>query len=153
MVQAPQMEFAFEMRVKVAPPVEIGETPRGRQRMIPILGGTIEGPNFRGEVLAGGADWQFLRPDGATELEAHYVIRAADGTQIAVVNRGLRHAPPDINVKLLAGEKVDPAQVYFRATPTFYSASPAHEWLNRSVFVCSGERAPDGVLLHFFRVL
>ena len=152
MVKAPQLEFVFEARVTIAPTVEMGETPRGRQRMIPITGGTVEGPDFRAEVLPGGADWQFLRPDGATELEAHYVIRTPDGTNIAVVNRGLRHAPPEINAKLLAGEKVDPALVYFRATPTFYSASPAHEWLNRSVFVCTGERWPDGVKLKFFRV-
>jgi hypothetical protein len=152
MVQAPLLEFVFEARVKVAPPIEMGETPRGRQRMIPILGGTVEGPNFRAEVLAGGADWQILRPDGAAELTAHYVIRAEDGTLIAVINRGLRHAPPDINARLLAGEKVDPAHVYFRATPTFASASPDHEWLNRSIFVCTGERAPDSVVLKFFRV-
>jgi hypothetical protein len=153
MVQAPQLEFVFEARVKVAAPIELGDTPRGRQRMIPILGGTVEGPDFHAEVLAGGADWQFLRPDGATELEARYVIRTQDGTPIAVVNRGLRHAPPEINDRLLAGEKVDPAHVYFRATPSFYSASPAHDWLNRSIFVCTGQRWPDGVLLDFFRVL
>ncbi len=152
MVQAPQLEFVFEARVEVAPPVEMGETPRGRQRMVPIRGGIIDGPRLRGEVLAGGADWQILRPDGATELEAHYVIRAEDGTQIAVINRGLRHAPPDVNAKLLAGEKIDPAQVYFRATPSFASASPAHDWLNRSVFVCTGERLPNAVALKFFRV-
>jgi hypothetical protein len=153
MVQAPQLEFVFEARVNVAPPIDLGETPRGRQRMIPILGGAVEGPKFRGQVLAGGADWQILRPDGVAELTARYVIRAEDGNQIAVVNRALRHAPPAINARLLAGEKVDPALVYFRGAPSFASASPAHDWLNRSVFVCTGERWPDAVLIQFFRVL
>jgi hypothetical protein len=153
MVQAPQLEFVFEARVKVAPPVEMGETPRGRRRMIPILGGTVEGPNFRGEVLAGGADWQIIRPDGAAELTAQYVIRAADGTNIAVTNLALRHAPAEVNAKLLAGEKADPSLVYFRGSPTFACASPAHDWLNRSIFVCTGERWPDAVKINFFRVL
>jgi len=153
MVQAPSLEFVFEARVTIAPTVDMGETPRGRQRMIPITGGVVEGPNFRGTVLPGGADWQILRPDGATELTAQYVIRAEDGTQIAVVNRALRHAPPEINARLLANEKVDPALVYFRGSPTFASAAPAHDWLNRSIFICTGQRWPDGVLLHFFRVL
>ncbi|HEY5209308.1 MAG TPA: DUF3237 domain-containing protein [Stellaceae bacterium] len=153
MVRAPALEFVFEARVTIAPTVDMGETPRGRQRMIPITGGVVEGPNFRGTVLAGGADWQILRPDGATELTAQYVIRAEDGTQIAVINRALRHAPPEINARLLANEKVDPDLVYFRGSPTFASAAPTHDWLNRSVFICTGERWPDGVLLHFFRVL
>jgi hypothetical protein len=152
MIEGPRLEFVFEARVSVAPPIEMGETPRGRRRMIPITGGTIEGPSFRGTVLPGGADWQIIRPDGAAELTAQYVIRAEDGTLIAVVNRALRHAPPAVNARLLAGEKVDPALVYFRGSPSFASASPAHDWLNRSVFVCTGERAPEGVLLHFFRV-
>ena len=153
MTEAPRLEFVFEARVTIAPTVEMGETPRGRQRMIPILGGEVEGPDFRGEVLAGGADWQIIRPDGAAELTAQYVIRAADGANIAVTNRALRHAPPAVNAKLLAGEKVDPGLVYFRGSPSFACASPAHDWLNRYIFVCTGERWPDGVKINFFRVL
>ena len=153
MIQAPTLEFVFEARVTIAPTVEMGETPRGRQRMIPITGGTVEGPNFRGTVLPGGADWQILRPDGASELTAQYVIQAEDGTRIAVINRALRHAPPEINARLLANERVDPDLVYFRGAPTFASASANHDWLNKSIFVCTGERWPDGVLIRFFRVL
>ena len=152
MAQAPGLEFAFAARVAVAPPLELGDTPQGRQRVIPILGGTVEGPDIRGAVLAGGADWQMLRPDGATELTARYLIRADDGALIAVTNRGLRHAPPAVARKLLAGEPVDPAQVYFRATPSFSTAAPRYLWLNRSLFLCAGERLPDAVLLNFFRV-
>jgi len=152
MTEAPRLEFVFEARVTIAPTVDMGETPRGHQRMIPITGGAVEGPNFTAEVLPGGADWQIIRPDGVAELTARYVLRTPDGTRIAVVNRALRHAPPDINARLLANEKVDPARVYFRGTPTFASPSPAHDWLNKSIFVCTGERWPDGVKIAFFRV-
>jgi len=152
MSQAPRLEFVFEARVKIAPTIDMGQTPRGHQRVIPITGGEVEGPNFKGEVLAGGADWQMLRPDGVNELTAQYVIRTPDGANIAVVNRALRHAPPEINARLLAGEEVDPSLVYFFGSPTFASASPAHDWLNKSVFVCTGERWPDGVKIKFYRV-
>jgi Protein of unknown function (DUF3237) len=152
MAQAPGLEFVFAARVRVAPPVELGETPQGRRRMIPILGGTIAGPAFRGEVLAGGADWQLLRPDGATELTARYVIRAADGALVAVTNRGLRHAAPAVMARLNAGEPVDPAEIYFRASPSFTTAAAAHAWLNRAFFLCTGARLPDAVELDFFRV-
>jgi Protein of unknown function (DUF3237) len=153
MAQAPALEFAFAAQVRVAPPLELGETPHGRRRMVPILGGTFEGPAIRGEVLAGGADWQVLRPDGVTELTARYVMRAEDGAMIAVTNRGLRHAPPETMARLLAGELVESAQVYFRATPSFSTASSRHAWLNRAIFLCAGERLPDAVALNFFQVL
>ncbi|MGH7075844.1 MAG: DUF3237 domain-containing protein [Stellaceae bacterium] len=153
MVQVPGLEFVFAALVKVAPPVEFGETPQGRRRMIPILGGIVEGPSFRGEVLAGGADWQLLRPDGASELVAQYAIRADDGAIIAVTNRGLRHAPPEVMARLNAGEPVDPEAVYFRASPSFSTAATQHAWLNRHLFLCIGGRAPDAVQLDFFRVM
>ena len=31
----------------------------------------------------------------------------------------MRHAPPDVTARLLAGQAVDPALVYFRTVPTF----------------------------------
>ena len=153
MPQAPQLEFAFEALAQVAPFVEIGDTPLGRQRMIPILGGHFEGPRIKGEILPGGHDWQFITPEGATELTAHYVMKASDGALIAVTNRGLRHAPDEVQAKLLRGEAVDPSLVYFRATPRFETAAPQHRWLNRHIFLCVGERAPSAVRLFFYAVL
>ena len=126
MVEAPKLEFVFEARVKIAPTVDMGETPRGRQRMIPITGGDVEGPNFKAEVLAGGADWQILRPDGVTELTAQYVIRTPDGTQYrghqsrAYATRRRRSTRGCWRTK-----KSIRALVYFVGSPTFASASPA----------------------------
>ena len=153
MIESPALDFAFEALVDVAPAVELGETPLGRQRMIPILGGSFVGPRIKGEVLAGGADWQIITPDGATDLTARYLMRAEDGAMIGVTNRGLRHAPPEIQARLLRGEAVDPAQVYFRAAPRFDTAAAPHRWLNRHLFLCTGERAPSAVRLRFFMVL
>ena len=45
------------------PTREIGRTPYGMRRRIPIIGGTFEGPRIRGRVLPGGADWQLQRAD------------------------------------------------------------------------------------------
>ena len=47
--------------------------------------------------------------------------------------------------KLLAGEPVEPWQVYFVTTPAFETAAPALQWLTRSVFVGTGERQPLSV--------
>jgi hypothetical protein len=153
MLSAPELVFAFEARVEVGPPLEIGVTLRGTRRIVPILGGTFEGPELSGRVLPGGADWQTIHPDGFSELDTRYTLEAQNGDVIYVQNRGIRHAPPEVMARLLAGEPVDPSQVYFRTTPTFETAAPALRWLTRSLFVGTGERRPRAVLIQFWRVV
>ncbi|HXS29572.1 MAG TPA: DUF3237 family protein, partial [Steroidobacteraceae bacterium] len=97
------LEHVFTVQVAVAPPLVIGESSHGLRRIIPILGGEVEGPRLRGEVLPGGADWQYIRPDGVLQLTARYTLRAADGTLIQVVNRGLRHGPPEVMERMSRG--------------------------------------------------
>jgi hypothetical protein len=36
--------------VRVGAPVEIGEVAHGRRRIVPILGGTVDGPMLKGTV-------------------------------------------------------------------------------------------------------
>ena len=50
--------------ITLAPPQELGETPRGRRRIVPITGGSFRGEKLAGRVLPGGAHWQFIRADG-----------------------------------------------------------------------------------------
>ena len=103
--------------------------------------------------MPGGADWQYVRGDGVVELVARYSIRTDDGTEIAVTNRGLRRAPPEVMERMARGEAVDPALVYFRTVPTFEAPAGAYEWLNRSVFVATAARLPDKVQIRVFEVL
>jgi hypothetical protein len=69
-----------------------------------------------------------------------------------VQNAGIRHAPPDVMQKLLAGQTVDPQLVYFRTVPKFETAAPELQWLARSVFVGIGERFPTEVVVRFYRL-
>jgi hypothetical protein len=147
-----QLSFAMTLRVAVAKPIDVGPVAQGRRRIIAIEGGTFEGPGLRGVVLASGADWQIVRADGVTELEARYILQTDAGELIYVQNGGLRHAPADVMQKLLAGEDVDPALVYFRTVPTFETAAPQLQWLTRTVFVASGERHPNEVVIHVWKI-
>jgi hypothetical protein len=153
MLSPPELVFVFEVRVEVGPPLEIGTTFRGTRRIVPILGGTFEGPRLSGRVLPGGADWQIIHPDGFSELDTRYTLEAESGDVIYVQNRGIRHAPPELMVRLLAGEPVDPSHVYFRTAPTFETAAPGLRWLTRSLFVGMGERQPRAVQIQFWRVV
>ncbi len=148
----PELEFAFITHVDVAPVMDFGQTTRGHRRVVPILGGTFEGPGLKGTVLPG-ADWQVVRPDGALELEARYALQADDGALISMVNRCIRSASPEVMAKLNAGEPVDPKDVYFRTTPTFETADPMYAWMMNYVFIGSGERKRDQVVIEFWKVL
>lgn len=150
--EEPDLEFVFEVHARVSPPLELGEVDGLARRIVPIDGGTVDGPRLKGEVLAGGADWQAIRPDGLTQILARYVIRAEDGTMIQVENKGVRRAEPATMKRLLAGERVDPSLVYFRATPTFEAPEGPHGWLNENLFVSAGKRRPDGVEIRIYRV-
>jgi len=149
---APKLTFVFELRATVAAPTELGQVANGRRRIIDITGGVVEGPGFKGKVRPGGADWQIVRADGFTELDTRYTIETDKGQLVYVQNPGMRHAPPDVMKKLLAGEAVDPALVYFRTQPRFETSAPELQWLTRSLFVGLGERYPSEVVIRFFRV-
>jgi hypothetical protein len=142
----------MELHVKVGTPIEIGVGPLGRRRIIPIEGGRFEGPSLRGSVLSGGADWQVIRPDGLSELDTRYVLRTEDGALIYIQNAGMRHAPPEIVERLLAGEEIDPSQVYFRTVPRFETGALHLQWLTRAIFIGSGERHPHDVIVRVWRV-
>ena len=149
----PELRYAFQVRATVARAVDTGPAMDIRRRMIPITGGTVAGPRLNGRVLPGGSDWQVIAPDGTADLVARYIIEAQDGTLITVVNRGLRRAAPEVMARLAAGEAVNPALVYFRASPRLEAPPGPHFWLGRSVFVCNAARRPDAVELDFFEVL
>jgi len=148
----PRLTFALELRVEVGTPVEVGNVAGGRRRIISILGGTFQGPDVRGAVLSGGADWQIVRGDGFTELDTRYTLRTDRDELIYIRNAGIRHAAPEIMQKLLAGERVDPALVYFRTVPVFETAAPRLQWLTRAIFVGDGERQPNLVIVRVWKL-
>ena len=146
-------EFAFEAHVNVQTPLVVGPSSHGLRRIVPITGGTFVGPNIRGRVVPGGADWQFVRPDGVLVVEARYTLQTSDSVLIMVTNRGLRRGPQAVIDRLARGEPVDPSEYYFRTTAEFEAPlGSKYEWLNQSVFVGMAERRPDAAIIRFYRV-
>jgi hypothetical protein len=141
-----------DLTVVVGDPIEIGETPAGVRRVIPILGGEMSGPRIRGRVLSAGADFQILGNDGVTKLHARYVVECDNGSRIYIENTGLRHGPAEAMDRLRRGERVDPALIYFRTTARFETGDEAYRWLTRHIFVGAGARYPDRVELAIYQV-
>ncbi len=148
-----EVEHVADLTVFVGEPIEVCETAAGFRRVIPITGGVARGPRLFGRILAGGADFQLLRPDGVAELHARYVLETAGGARIYVENTGLRHGPPEAMERLRRGEPVEPKLIYFRSTPRFETGDESHAWLRKHVFVADGVRRPDRVELAFYLVL
>jgi hypothetical protein len=130
----------------------MGQADGGRKRFIAITGGSVDGPMLKGEVLAGGGDWQVIESEGLARVEARYFLKASDGTVIEVTNPGVRVASPEVTERLAKGEAVDPSEYYFRTTPSFKVRSGTFDWLRRNAFVARGVRKPDRVLIDFYRV-
>jgi hypothetical protein len=149
----PTLEHLCRVTVELAVPMSVGATPLGERRVIPIVGGHFSGARLAGEVLARGADWQLVRPDGAALLDARYTLRTNDGALIYVSNRGLRRGSREVLARLASGEDVDPANYYFRTVPTFETGAERYAWLNDLIAVCSGVRTANSVILDMYAVL
>lgn len=148
----PELKFFADLSVQVDKPQEVGKTHHGVRRVIPILGGTVEAQGWRGRVLSGGADFQLLLGPSMAELDARYVIETDAGDMIFVTNRAVRTASPEVMAKIIRGEPVDPSTVYFRCSPSFETASPALSWIVERLFIGTGARHPDKVVMRFFEV-
>lgn len=143
--KAPELEFALQLKVTIGEAYGIDNTQHGKRTIIPITGGTFEGPKLKGTILNGGADYQ-LNTETRTELEAIYCIRTDDGINIHVRNRGIIY-----NGKDTEGNPT----FYFRAAPTFEApADSKYAWLNNALFVCTPEWRQDfkGIILNVWKV-
>ncbi len=132
---------------RLGEPMVIGDVPGGLRRVVPILGGHVEGPALRGEILPGGADWQIIAPDGSAAIEARYTIRADDGGLILVHSRGMRNGPAEVLARVAAGEAVDPSEYYFRTVVTLETGSATYEWVNRRLFIALAARLASAVVV------
>lgn len=144
----PELEFVCDLKVTIDPPIELGNTPGGKRVIIPISGGTFEGPNMKGTVLKGGADYQYVTMDGQrTELEAIYTIKTEDNVLIHVRNMGLIFQPDET-------EESHSAEAYFRAAPQFEAPLDSkYAWLNHAIFICKPVPMKDYISIQVWKVL
>jgi len=145
-------EAIFTIHAELADITTLGRTPYGERRVVGILGGTVRGPKLSGRILPGGADWQIVRTDGATDIQARYTIETEAGARIMVQSDGLRHGRPDVIARLARGESIDPALYYFRTVMRFETAAPEVDWLNRILALARGAREANAVRLDVFEV-
>lgn len=144
----------FTLSMTLHPIQELGPTPAGERRVVPVSGGRFEGERLSGEVLPhGGSDLLLTRADGSFQQDVRLTLLTDDGALILMTYRGVRHAASEVGDRIARGEAVGRAEYYLRIAPFFETASPAHAWLNRIVAVGIGERRPGGVSYDVFEIL
>lgn len=138
--QAPALEYVCELKVTCGKAFSVGVTAHGERVVIPITGGTFDGPLLSGTVLGGGADYQLVdRSRHRTEMEAIYNIMTADSVCIHVRNTGILYDGPD--------------GFYFRTSPKFEAPFDSrYGWLNNAVFICEPQVRRDYISLKVWRV-
>ncbi|HTU63492.1 MAG TPA: DUF3237 family protein, partial [Polyangiales bacterium] len=104
-------------------------------------------------VLAGGADWQTVRPDGTLEIAAHYLLKTDAGGLIEVSSIGLRHATPENLERAARGEILSRDDYYFRTHITLRSAAPELAAWNNRLYYSIGERKRARVCLAVYEIL
>jgi hypothetical protein len=144
----------FTIRMRLHPLQDLGATPQGRRRIVPVAGGEFAGDRLRGAVLAhAGSDWLLERSDGTFQQDARVMLETDDHALIAMSYRGVRYAPADVAARLACGEQVDATDYYLRTAPFFETASDRYSWLNRIVSIGVGQRLSDAVSYHVFEIL
>ena len=143
----PELEFTCELKVTIDPPMNLGATSHGERIIIPISGGSFEGPGLKGTVLKGGADYQSVGMNGErTELNAIYTIKTDDNVLIHVQNAGLIYAPKK-------SASATP-EVYFRAAPKFEAPlNSKYAWLNNAIFICKPVGKDGYISIQVWKVL
>lgn len=149
---APALTHVCDLQVELDPIRELGHGRAGQRRIIPIIGGRVEGPKLSGRLLNLGADWQTIWESGVAELDTRYAMETHDGAVIEIINYGYRHGPPEVLARLMAGEAVPADQYYMRTQARLETGDPRYEWVNRTVFIGSGSRQARGVVVSLFAV-
>src|SRR5690242_15992273 len=118
----------FTITMTLHPYQELGVTPAGNRRIVPVAGGEFVGDRVRGEVLPlAGSDLLLERADGSFQQDVRLILKTADDALILMTYRGVR------------------SDAYLRTAPFFETSAPAYAWLNTIVAIGVGERRPNGV--------
>jgi hypothetical protein len=121
-VSSERARLVFTMKVLVGPALQVGSVRDGVLSVIPLIGGSVDGPRVKGAVLPGGSSWLRRRPDGSIEYLVRNLIRADNGQIIADQTRGYVSAPTK-----------DAPSTPSRTTHVFEVTDGPYRWLNDAV--------------------
>jgi len=147
----PQLAFLCTVSLETAPPQAIGDNPHGNRQVVPVTGGSFEGPRLKGKVLPGG-DWVLQRPDGVRELDGRLTWQTEDGVLLYVTYRGYRAKISPVLPHWMAGDHIPADEYYHMITLHFETSAPQYAWLEQVVVIGRGSLMQGGVSYDVFAV-
>lgn len=144
----PELVPALRVTVELGELEDHGLTAAGHRRVVPIIGGSVEG-DFTGRILLGGADWQIVRGDGTIEIDSRYSAVSDDDELLYIRATGIRTGEPEVLAALGRGEEVGPSSYYFRTNVQLESIDPA---LANHLYIGACARERSRVVYTAYRV-
>ncbi len=148
----PTLDYVCDLTVELDTIREMGAGRAGNRRIIPIIGGTVDGPKIKGKILNLGADWQTIFGSGLAELDTRYAIETDDGATIEIINYGLRHGPNEVMQAVANGEDVSADSYYMRTHARLESGDPRYDWVNKILFLGVGARNKQSVQMRLYAI-
>jgi len=152
MQNEPRLEFLFRLTAMLGEPITIGDTLQGTRVVVPVTGGTCEGPYHKGTLVGPGADWVVVRSDGVGVLDVRGQIRTDDGASIFVSYSGYLSRVVELMPRWAAGEAIPRDEYYFASNPLFETGAPQYAWLQNVVTCSVGELIRGGVAYEVYAV-
>ncbi|MGU3433277.1 DUF3237 family protein [Actinomycetes bacterium M1A6_2h] len=147
----PTLEPLLTLVIETSDGHDIGDSPAGADVVVPVAGGTVDGPAISGRILPGGSDVRTTRADGSTTYSANFVVHTDNGL-VRMHAAGFRFGSADVTAAVAEGQTVDPALYYFRGTLEVTTAVRELAYLNRALLVTSGAQDTESVVLAAFLV-
>tara|TARA_B100000959_G_C14982603_1_gene624180 strand:+ start:3248 stop:3688 length:441 start_codon:yes stop_codon:yes gene_type:complete len=145
-MQKINLEFLCDLTIQMAPSCHFGVSGYGNHHFVEIAGGQFEGPKLTGKINSVGAMW-------LSDSDANYCLETEDGALIHLRNPGIYRAEPSVEFGCSRAFAMrDPKNMYFRTTPTFGTDDQKYAWLNRSLYVGTGQKTPDSIEMSFYEI-
>jgi hypothetical protein len=132
-------EFLLHIVIETGPVHPIGSAGLTRA-VVPVAGGTFEGPKLKGSIVGPGGDWIVGRPDGSSLLDVRLMLRTDDGQDIYMSWRGINYTPSG-------------GSQYARIVPAFETGAAKYLWLNDIVAVGVYRPTPGKVAYRVYQIL
>ena len=102
----------------------------GKRLVVPVTGGTLQGPKVKGEFVEPSGDWLIPMPDGTLRLDARESIKADDGEILFLELGGVVVTNKELLDRFSKGEVLTPKDEYFITAGTIATTSKKYDWLN-----------------------
>jgi hypothetical protein len=127
-VEAPALETLCDISIDFGD-THVHSTPLGLRLHCVVAHGRFDGPDLRGDVVAGG-DWVVVGADGVARLDVRATLRTDDGATIAMTNTGRVRMDADAVARFRDGGLVRADEMYARSSPLFETGDERYSWLN-----------------------